>query len=108
MTYRIGICDDENSTCSELENYIIDYFRYTTDNVDVHVWKSAEAFINDVPDKVNIDILFLDIELPGKNGIDVGHYIRETLSDAGMHIIYIYLPKHHMLWNYLKLTHIIF
>lgn len=27
MKYRIGICDDEISTCSELEQYITDYLK---------------------------------------------------------------------------------
>lgn len=89
MRYRIGICDDEISTCSELEIYIIECFKEKNDNVEVLVWNSAETFIEDVPAKIHVDILFLDIELPEKSGVDVGHYIREEMSDAGMHIIYI-------------------
>lgn len=89
MKYRIGICDDEVSTCSNLERYIMDFFREQIDNVEVYVWNTAEEFIKDVPLKVNIDILFLDIELPKKNGVDVGYYIRENLVDEGMHIIFI-------------------
>ena len=89
MKYRIGICDDEISACSELEQYITDYFKEQTDSVEVLVWNSAEEFIKDVPEKVNVDILFLDIQLPRKNGVDVGHYIRETANNAAMQIIYI-------------------
>ena len=79
MRYRIGLCDDEISTCSVLEKYIIDCFKEKGDNVEVFVWNSAESFIEDVPQKTCLDILFLDIELPGKNGIDVGYYIRESI-----------------------------
>ena len=61
MKYRIGICDDEISACSELEQYITDYFKEQTDSVEVLVWNSAEEFIKDVPEKVNVDILFLDM-----------------------------------------------
>ncbi|MGN0319584.1 MAG: LytR/AlgR family response regulator transcription factor [Lachnospira sp.] len=89
MKHRIGICDDEIAICSELECYLLDFFREQTDDVEVFVWNSAETFINDVPEKVNVDILFLDIELPQKNGVDVGYYIRETIHDEGMHIIFI-------------------
>lgn len=89
MRYRIGLCDDEISTCSVLEKYIIDCFKEKGDNVEVFVWNSAESFIEDVPQKTCLDILFLDIELPGKNGIDVGYYIRESIVDIGMHIIFI-------------------
>lgn len=89
MRYRIGVCDDEVSTCSELENYIMSYFKDCAESVEVYVWTSAEAFMQDVPDKANVDILFLDIELPGENGTAVGRYIREKLGNDSMHIIYI-------------------
>ena len=74
MRYRIGICDDEISTCSEIETCIQQRFRNKSDSVEVFVWNSAESFINDVPEKTDLDILFLDIELPEKNGVDVGYY----------------------------------
>ena len=48
-----------------------------------------DFIINDVPEKTDLDILFLDIELPEKNGVDVGYYIRESMMNVGMHIIYI-------------------
>lgn len=35
------------------------------------------------------EVLFLDIELPDKNGVEVGRYIREELLNSGIHIIYI-------------------
>lgn len=89
MRYRIGICDDEISTCSEIETCIQQRFRNKSDSVEVFVWNSAESFINDVPEKTDLDILFLDIELPEKNGVDVGYYIRESMMNVGMHIIYI-------------------
>ena len=89
MRYRIGICDDEISTCSEIEKCIQQRFRNKSDSVEVFVWNSAESFINDVPEKTDLDILFLDIELPEKNGVDVGYYIRESMMNVGMHIIYI-------------------
>ena len=46
MRYRIGICDDEISTCSEIETCIQQRFRNKSDSVEVFVWNSAESFIN--------------------------------------------------------------
>ncbi len=89
MIYTIGICDDERSTCSELENVIVDLFREMNDDVEIQVWNSAESFMKDVPSKVNVDILFIDIQLPRLNGVDVGHYIREICNNEAMYIIYI-------------------
>ena len=89
MVYQIGICDDEISTCSELEKILIDYFKMAGLDVQINIWYRAEDFIRDVPQKIKVDLLFLDIEIPGKNGIHVGEYIRNDIKDEAMHIIYI-------------------
>ena len=89
MIYQIGICDDENSTCSELENILINYFKVSGLNVQVNVWNCAEDFMRDVPLKAKVDLLFLDIELPNYNGIYVGEYIRNDINNYAMHIIYV-------------------
>ena len=89
MIYQIGICDDENSTCSELESIIMDHFKIAGLNVQLNVWNCAEDFMRDVPAKVDVDILFLDIEMPDYNGIYVGEYIRNDINNDAMHIIYV-------------------
>ena len=89
MVYQIGICDDEISTCSELEKILIDYFKMAGLDVQINIWYRAEDFIRDVPQKIKVDLLFLDIEMPGKNGVHVGEYIRNDIKDEAMHIIYI-------------------
>lgn len=83
MIYQIGICDDENSTCSELENILIDYFKVSGLNVQVNVWNCAEDFMRDVPLKVKVDLLFLDIELPNYNGIYVGELVLHPSEGCG-------------------------
>ena len=37
----------------------------------------------------SVDLLFLDIELPKCNGVEVGKYIREKLENEETEIIYI-------------------
>lgn len=89
MAYQIGICDDEKSACSELEGIILNFFKASDIQAEVNVWNSAEDLIRDVPTKVDLDILFLNIELPDKNGIDVGQYIRNEINNKLMHILYL-------------------
>ena len=36
MIYRIGICDDEQLTCSELENYINEIFECKDDKAEIY------------------------------------------------------------------------
>ena len=66
---RIAICDDEKRFCLELEKYILKY-----------------EFINDI--EIEVDLLFLDIELVKMNGISVGEYIRDTLENYKTEIVY--------------------
>ena len=72
IKYRIGICDDNISVCSEIEEGIYRYFKDKEDKVDVNVWSSGEALIPDLKRGEVLDILFLDIELSGIDGIDIG------------------------------------
>lgn len=89
MLYRIGICDDDNSLCIELTQCIKDYFDVREDNVYTYTWKSGEELIKDLDDNIELDILFLDIELPVMNGISIGKYVREKLNNAVLQIVYI-------------------
>ena len=86
--HRIGICDDEMTTCTELENLIDDFFKSRGESCDIQVWNSAETLRRDM-DKYRPNILFLDIELPFENGVSVGKYIRDELEDYAMSIVFI-------------------
>ena len=89
MIYRIGICDDEQLTCSELENYINEIFECKDDKAEIYVWNSGEALKKDISNGVKIDNLFLDIELQDSNGIELGKYIRNYMKNMSMNIVYI-------------------
>jgi len=86
--YKIGICDDEKSTCAELEDIIDDFFRERGEKCEIQVWYTAESLRNDMI-KFRPDVLFLDIEFPTENGVSVGKFIRDDLNDQIMNIVYI-------------------
>ena len=96
MEYRIGICDDEMSTCSWLEMAIHDYMRWHNYKCQIYIWDSSDTFIKELKNKVDIDILFLDIRMPGIDGIEAGVYIR---------ILFICHLQSIMLCSYLKFIH---
>ncbi|MCI8947151.1 MAG: response regulator transcription factor [Lachnospiraceae bacterium] len=87
--YRIGICDDEKSTCGELEGLIQKYGIEHGLNLDVNVWYSGESLCNYLKTEEVPDLLFLDIELISTDGIKVGRYIREELENMEIMIVYI-------------------
>ena len=89
MRYRVGICDDEELTCAQLSEVVRRNFILLDNEVDIYIWNSGEELKKDVPGKVEPDVLLLDIELPGCNGVEIGKYIREELNNDSMCLIYI-------------------
>lgn len=85
---HIVICDDERSTCAELEEAVYQYAEQKKIRIEVEVFFSGEL-LEDYLKNNKVDLLFLDIELPGKNGVAVGSYIRNILEDEKMFLVYI-------------------
>lgn len=87
--YRIGICDDDKELCSGLEEQICDIAKKLSVKVEVEVWYSGESILGDLGKGVQLDLIFLDIELVQANGISVGKFIRDEMEDIQTHIVYI-------------------
>lgn len=82
------ICDDEKSTCSDLEDLILKYAKENNVSLVTEIFYSGDSLMNYLK-REKIDILFLDIELPGNNGVMIGKYIREVLEDENIFLVYI-------------------
>lgn len=85
----IGICDDNVNTCSEIEHLLSVYCSSHSIKSNIDIWFSGDSLYDYLKAGNTLDILFLDIELIGKNGIDVAQNIRTLLCDNEMIIIYI-------------------
>lgn len=86
--YRIAICDDELNICANLEENIYRFFKERCEACEVEVWYDSESLCREIAE-YNPVILFLDIELPNNNGVYVGKFIRDTLNNDRMNIVYI-------------------
>lgn len=87
--YRIGICDDDKVLCADLEEQIYEISKELALKVEIDVWYSGESVQNDLQKGIELELLFLDIELIQNNGIAVGNFIRNELEDMQTHIVYI-------------------
>lgn len=86
---NIGICDDGVNTCAFFEMMVQKYAKKKLLQVQVECWNSGETLKKALMNGNQIDVLFLDIEMYGLSGIDIGKYIRNQMDDHCMQIIYI-------------------
>lgn len=87
--YEIGICDDGENTCSQLEEYLEEIAKERFLQINVKVWYTGESLYDYLLNGGYLDILFLDIELYKMSGIDIGHFIRNQLDNRSLQLIYI-------------------
>ncbi len=91
--FRVAICDDEKTICSQIEKVILDYQKDCAEEIDVLTFSSGEELHKIIKDGQAFDLIFLDIELDKLNGIEVGKIIREELNDNITQIVYISANK---------------
>ena len=84
----IAICDDDINVQFAIEQYLKDIFNEYAIDADIDCYGSGEELCNHF-EKGKFDLVFLDIEFTGMNGVAVGRFIRETVGDELVQIAYI-------------------
>lgn len=85
---RILICDDDALMIEQLQKYVRNYFEYNHVKCPEMVcFSDGESLLADKGDK---DILFLDIEMPGMNGIFVGNELKKANENIIIFIVTSY------------------
>lgn len=82
---RIIICDDDNLIVEKIQKYIRQYFtKIHIKCPDLVCYNCGEDLLNDPLEK---DIVFLDIELPGVDGVFVGNKLKNTNRNTIIFVI---------------------
>lgn len=74
--YKVCIVDDEESACSAIEKQLLEYGTERGVEFSVELYSGAEAYL--AAHDEDSDIIFLDIDMPGINGMDLAKEIRKT------------------------------
>ena len=82
---EIGICDDEKAYCDVMVSYCQKAFAEWEPKL--HVFYSGDEML---ASNLRFDLLFLDIEMPGSDGI----FIKDALQDAGRNDKIVFLTSH--------------
>ena len=89
LLHHIAICDDDAVFCREFKECVKTVADKLHMKYHISVWNHAADLIRYLEEKNKVDLLFLDIELDRENGVQIGKYIREKLTDYEMQVVYV-------------------
>lgn len=91
---RIVLCDDDEQILIQLQKFLREYFQTAhLSQPDYTVYTSGDALLDaELGESApRIDIAFLDVEMPGRNGIYAGALLKEKHPNAKIIIVTSYL-----------------
>lgn len=81
----IAVVDDEKKAVDDFTRHVERYEREENENVKISVFESAEKFLYDY--KPLYDVVFMDIEMTGMNGMDAAKRLRKC--DEKVFLIFV-------------------
>lgn len=86
---KVAICDDEVEICSQLEADLNAIAGDIGLSLEVDIYNLGTNLVEHLKKGYAYDVLFLDIEMKGLSGIDVGKWLRKKHQDQHTKVIYI-------------------
>lgn len=87
MKYKIALCDDEEETLQHTSSLVADWAASRKISLDMETFPSAEAFLFQYQEDKSYDILLLDIEMTGMDGVAMAKSVRR--EDEAVQIIFL-------------------
>ncbi len=86
--YRVGVCNEDETVCAELESMIRNYLKKRYLQARVSVWHSGKDVCDYLNQGYDLDLLFLEAASGRFSGIEAGRYIRDNLNNRRLQIVY--------------------
>lgn len=80
--YQLAICDDEPETRYYIGRTLIGAFREQGVPVSLEHYSDGNRFLDSFEAHQHFDVIFMDIEMPGINGLEVCRRIRKASADC--------------------------
>ena len=87
MKYKIAICDDEAAQRIHLVKIVKEWARQGRYLIEIKEYPGAKAFLFDYAEEKDFDILLLDIEMDGMDGVSLAKALRQ--DNEALHIVFI-------------------
>ncbi|MDD6328556.1 MAG: response regulator transcription factor [Lachnospiraceae bacterium] len=75
MKIQVGICDDNEYDLTLMESEVHRALRDVCKDYDIRLFKSGNVLMHDVESILTYDLLLLDIDMPGVDGIQIAETI---------------------------------
>lgn len=89
---HIAICDDNLSEAEQIEEQLMHLQPYFSEKIETYIFYSGEGFCKAINDKCPFDIVLMDIEMDGIDGIAAGQQLRS--DDDNDLVLLLYISSH--------------
>ena len=87
MELKVAICDDDAIQREYLKDLLVPWAKRNRHLMEIQVYDGAKPFLFAYGEQQDFDILLLDIEMPGQNGIEIARYVRA--QNSAVQIIFV-------------------
>lgn len=77
MKYRMAICDDDAAQRKHLAGIVTEWAEQGGHLIEIKTYSGAQAFLFDYAEEKDLDILLLDIEMDGMDGVTLAKELRQ-------------------------------